>query len=67
MRPPSPFRIGGWSRLDDTRGRLPLLAGWDNPALEHLIKSKGTGAKDYKAKQAQLKKERLKKLGIVRD
>jgi len=56
---------GKYHRKGHHRRHVRTCVYWDNPALEHLLKSKGLGAKDYKARQEMLKKERLKKLGLV--
>jgi len=55
-------KCGKYHKKSHHRRHVRTCVGWDNPALEHLIKSRGVGTKDYKGEQAQLKNKRLKEL-----
>jgi len=55
-------KCGKYHSKKHHRRHVKTCVGWKNPALDHLIVSRGPGAKEYKGIQEQLKKDRLKEL-----
>lgn len=58
-------KCGKYHKKSHHAKHVRTCVGWKNPALDHLVVSKGVGAKNYYGKQSSLKRERLKQLGIV--
>jgi len=53
-------KCGKYHKRSHHKRYVRSCGGWRNPALEHMIVSRSVGARDYKAMQDQIKKERLK-------
>ena len=55
-------KCGKYHKKSHHRRHVRTCVGWNNPALGHLMASRGVGSKDYKSLQADLKRKRLLEL-----